>query len=88
MNLTMDWELVKPWANRLGIVLEFLLFFLAAPEMLGEERLKALERRAERGPKYYWRTRCCCLWCQRRQRGRRCAQWWWGCDSTSGKGHK
>ena len=44
----MEWELVKPWVNRVGIVLEFLSFWLAAPEILGEERLKALERRLEK----------------------------------------
>ena len=47
----MEWELVKPWVNRVGIVLEFLSFWLAAPEILGEERLRALERRLERGIK-------------------------------------
>ena len=44
----MDWELVKPWVNRVGILLEFLSFWFAAPEILGEERLRALERRVER----------------------------------------
>jgi len=43
----MDWELVKPWVNRVGIMLEFLSFWFAAPEILGEERLRELERRAE-----------------------------------------
>jgi hypothetical protein len=43
----MEWELVKPWVNRVGILLEFLSFWLAAPEILGEERLRALERRIE-----------------------------------------
>jgi hypothetical protein len=38
----MDWELVKPWVNRVSIVLEFLSFWLAAPEILGEEQLRAL----------------------------------------------
>jgi len=37
------------WVNRVGIVLEFLSFWLAAPEILGEERLRALERVLERG---------------------------------------
>jgi len=45
----MEWELVKPWVNRVGIVLEFLSFWLAAPEILGERRLRTLERRLERG---------------------------------------
>jgi len=45
----MEWELVKPWVSRVGILLEFLSFWFAAPEILGEERLKALERRAEWG---------------------------------------
>ena len=45
----MEWELVKPWVNRVGILLEFLSFWLAAPEILGEERLRKLERRVERG---------------------------------------
>ena len=45
----MEWELVKPWVNRVGIVLEFLSFWFAAPEILGEERLRALERRVVRG---------------------------------------
>jgi len=44
----MRWGLVKPWVNRVGIVLEFLSFWLAAPEILGEERLRALEHRTER----------------------------------------
>ena len=35
----MEWELVKLWVNRVGIVLEFLSSWLAAPEILGEERL-------------------------------------------------
>jgi len=43
----MEWELVKPWVNRRGIVLEFLSFWFAAPEILGEERLRGLERRVE-----------------------------------------
>lgn len=37
------------WLNRIGIILEFLSFWLAAPEILGEERLRALERGVERG---------------------------------------
>ena len=45
----MDWELIKPWVNRVGIMLEFLSFWLAAPEILGEERLRKLERRLEGG---------------------------------------
>ena len=44
----MEWELVKLWVNRVGIVLEFLSFWFAAPEILGEKRLRALERRVER----------------------------------------
>ena len=39
------------WVNRVGIVLEFLSFWFAAPEILGEERLRALERRVEQGIK-------------------------------------
>jgi hypothetical protein len=45
----MEWELVKPWVNRVGIMLEFLSFWFAAPEILGEERLRALELRLKRG---------------------------------------
>jgi len=45
----MQWELVKPWVNRVGIVLEFLSFWFAAPEILGEGRLRALEQRVEQG---------------------------------------
>jgi hypothetical protein len=41
----MDWELVKPWVNRVGILLEFLSFWFAAPEILGEKRLRVLERK-------------------------------------------
>jgi len=37
----MRWELVRPWVNRVGIVLEFLSFWFAAPEILGEEPMKA-----------------------------------------------
>ena len=44
----MDWDLVKV-LNLLGIVLEFASFWFAAPEILGEERLRALEWRIERG---------------------------------------
>jgi hypothetical protein len=36
------------WVNRVGIVLEFLSFWFAAPEILGEGRLRALERRVEK----------------------------------------
>lgn len=45
----MEWEQVSLWVNRVGIVLEFLSFWFAAPEILGEERLRALEHRVERG---------------------------------------
>jgi hypothetical protein len=45
----MEWELVKPWGNRVGIVLEFLSFWFAAPEILGEGRLRKLERGLEVG---------------------------------------
>ena len=44
----MDWDLAKV-LNLLGVVLEFVSFWFAAPEILGEERLRALERRVERG---------------------------------------
>ena len=40
--MTMQWELVKPWVNRVGILLEFLSFWLAAPEILGEEPMKTV----------------------------------------------
>jgi hypothetical protein len=43
----MRWELVKLWVNRVGILLEFLSFWFAAPEILGKERLSALEQRSE-----------------------------------------
>jgi hypothetical protein len=36
----MQWSLVKLWVTRVGIVLEFLSFWFAAPEILGEERLE------------------------------------------------
>lgn len=39
------------WVNRLGMSLEFLAFWFAAPEILGEERLRALEQRVEEGIK-------------------------------------
>ena len=45
----MDWELVKSWVNRVGILLEFLSFWLAAPEILGEERLRVLEWKVKGG---------------------------------------
>lgn len=48
-NLTVEWELVRKVLNLLGIVLEFLSFWFAAPEILGEERLRAIERRVEQG---------------------------------------
>jgi len=44
----MEWELVKPWVNRVGIALEFLSFWFAAPEILGKRRLRAMERKVER----------------------------------------
>jgi hypothetical protein len=46
----MNWDLVKV-LNLLGVVLEFLSFWFAAPEILGEERLRALERGLEKGMK-------------------------------------
>ena len=52
----MEWELVKPWVNRVGIVLEFLSFWLAGPEILGEARLEALEKR-ERPWWAFWRRK-------------------------------
>jgi hypothetical protein len=48
-NLTMQWELVRPWVNRVGIVLQFLSFWFVGPEVLGEERLRVLELRIEHG---------------------------------------
>ena len=45
----MNWELTSRLLNLLGIVLQFLSFWLVAPEILGEDRLKALERRLEKG---------------------------------------
>jgi hypothetical protein len=36
------------WVNRVGMLLEFLSLWLAAPELLGEERLKAWGRQLER----------------------------------------
>ena len=47
----MNWELVRKLLNLLGIVLEFLSFWFAAPEILGEERLRAMERGLEKGIK-------------------------------------
>jgi hypothetical protein len=41
-----DW--LFEWANRAGIILGFLSFWFAAPEFIGEERLKAWERSLER----------------------------------------
>lgn len=32
------------WLNRIGLILNFVSFWLAAPEILGEERLKTLYR--------------------------------------------
>ena len=37
------------WVNRLGLVLDFLAFWFAAPEILGEDRLRAMEGRLEKG---------------------------------------
>ena len=39
----MNWELIAPWLNRAGIILEFMSFWFAAPEILGAERLKEIE---------------------------------------------
>jgi hypothetical protein len=36
------------WIDRVGLVVNFLAFCLAAPELLGEERLKAWGRQLER----------------------------------------
>ena len=49
----MDWELVRKLLNLLGVMLEFLSFWFAAPEILGEERLKALEQGLEKGIKQF-----------------------------------
>ena len=35
------------WLNRIGLVLEFVSVWLAAPEILGERRLRALHLRLE-----------------------------------------
>jgi hypothetical protein len=40
---------VSPWINRIGLVFDFLAFWLAAPEILGEERLRKAETLIERG---------------------------------------
>lgn len=51
----MEWELVKPWVNRIGILLEFLSFWFAAPEIVTEIRqdeghwLRMLEQKVEAG---------------------------------------
>ncbi len=44
----MDWDLTKV-LNLVGIALEFASFWFAAPEILGEERLRKIERMIERG---------------------------------------
>lgn len=35
------------WLNRIGMLFEFLSFWFAVPEIVGEERLRALERKVE-----------------------------------------
>ena len=37
--------------NRVGLILDFLSFWLAAPEILGEDRLRAVEATLKRGLK-------------------------------------
>jgi hypothetical protein len=44
----MDWDLAKV-LNLVGIVLEFLSFWFAAPEILGVDRLRALEQELKKG---------------------------------------
>lgn len=40
---------MSPWINRFGLIFDFLAFWLAAPEILGEERLKKAEIFIEHG---------------------------------------
>ena len=47
----MDWDLVRKVLNLVGVLLEFLSFWFAAPEILGEERLIKLESGLERAIK-------------------------------------
>ncbi len=37
------------WLNRMGLIIQFLSFWLAAPEILGEERLRRLQSRIASG---------------------------------------
>ena len=41
----MDWFI---WMNRVGIILNFISFWFAAPEILGEERLRKIEASFEK----------------------------------------
>jgi hypothetical protein len=43
MEDKMNWELIAPWIMQIGMTLEFLSFWFAAPEILGEKRLKKYE---------------------------------------------
>lgn len=43
----MNWDLIAPWLNRIGMILEFISVWLVAPELIGEERLLRLENKAE-----------------------------------------
>jgi hypothetical protein len=43
----MNWDLIAPWLNRIGLLAGFISFWLVAPELIGEERLLSLESRAE-----------------------------------------
>jgi len=40
-------ELSAIWLNRIGLILGFIAFWFATPELLGEDRLKSLENRIE-----------------------------------------
>jgi hypothetical protein len=50
---TMDQNLAV-WLTRIGILFELLSFWFAAPELLGEKRLRAIEMRLEK-PLWHWR---------------------------------
>lgn len=40
----MDFPCSPLWINRIGMLMDFLAFWFAAPELLGERRLKAMEK--------------------------------------------
>jgi hypothetical protein len=49
MGTELNYDIWIPWVSRLAIILNFLSFWLVAPEFIGEERLQKIERKLKSG---------------------------------------